>query len=86
MRELIGGLADDFVVNPYNKKRKAAKAAAASGGAGRSTRRVVQEPTAEEPFDGEEAEAPAPARSTRSRRFAALETELKADEPDADAA
>ena len=69
MRELIGDLPDDFVVNPYNKNRK-------KESGGKSTRTRVKADVEEEPAEesAEEVEKP-----TRSRRFAALKSEMKGD-------
>lgn len=73
IRELVGSLPDDFVVNPYGLKD--AKAKKKKGGSANSTRtRRAAEPEEDDSdSDTEEAEA----KPARSRRFAALKQDLK---------
>lgn len=75
MREIIGPLADDFVVNKWAKKKGDKSEASSSGRSTRSRRQQVEEPDEDgEDEPQEQEEKPA----TRSRRFSALKKEMAA--------
>jgi hypothetical protein len=71
IRELVGSLPDDFVVNPYGMKDAKAKKKSSAAKSTRSRRAEPEEETEVE--EQEEAEE----KPARSRRFAALRQEIE---------